>query len=134
MQIKGKLRLYLFLSKFIPYFERMRNDTILHAITDIVKKQLSMHKLYTSIKISNELTVANNNTNHHTIDYTLSFEGLDFHFRLLYENGKTKDKIIYPTKAMDFDEAIKLHSIHNCLSQMPKEDINTLFSYFSINN
>ena len=119
-----KLKIYKFLGKFIPYFRNMiTKKSILDNINREVLTHLSQYNNF--IIVLDRLSLVSNG-GLHKIKFEITYDIIQFDIYLEFDNGIINETIKFNT--MISDELTEINNFYNHFKNIPKQNLNSLFS------
>lgn len=119
-----KLKIYKFLGKFIPYFNIMiTKNSILDYINTEVLRHLSKYNNFTVVL--DRLSLVSNG-GLHKVKFEITYDIIQFDIYLEFDNGILNETIKFNT--MISDELTEINNFYNHFKNIPKHNLNNLFS------
>lgn len=119
-----KLKIYKFLGKFIPYFNNMiTKNSILDYINTEVLRHLSQYNNFTVVL--DRLSLVSNG-GLHKVKFEITYDIIQFDIYLEFDNGILNETIKFNT--IISDELTEINNFYNHFKNIPKHNLNNLFS------
>jgi len=120
-----KLRLYLFLSKFIPYFKRMVTKK---SILDIINNRVCVDlQNFKDFNIYNGILVNTDNlNNYHKVEYKINYQDILFSIFIEYDAGNIKHNI-----QLNGNYGLELVKIADFFKELENIDLVMYFDLFN---
>lgn len=129
-----KLRLYKFLSIFIPYFKRkfMNKDTMVNHINNMVNNHIKNYNNISSYNIDQGNIMCSNTTGQEIkIGYNVTYQNIDFVISIRYFEDSVEIKFRGSLNDCE-DELIEISNFFTYFRAINKDDLKKIFDFFQL--
>ncbi|UWY26921.1 hypothetical protein N4T20_14450 [Flavobacterium sp. TR2] len=124
-----KLRLYKFLSIFIPYFKKKMNQVILNHIENHIQNQINDYKNKRLFKFHEFNKEYNKDENSYIVTINIEYQDILFYVGLKYQSNEIEFLSDVSMTHKNFDDLNKISKFMKHISKIDKNYLKRKFEY-----
>lgn len=118
-----KIKLYLFLSRFIPYFKQKMRESILNSIDNQIRNSL---KSYSDFQIDKGVRTLKEK--YYKIGYDVTYQNIRFSIFIEYEDSKISKTLNINANNIH-EELLSISDFYQKFREIPDSDFKTIIEF-----